>query len=98
MGYGPRLPAVQLASALFADRIRTTIAQGGSVFRTHPAGTTGPVMLISAGAIAFLVLSAVSIRILREPRGQTFRSLAGWRVFVLTFGGVAGRVQVLRVG
>ena len=29
---------------------------------------------------------------------QTFRSLAGWRVFVLTFGGVAGRVQVLRVG
>src|SRR6266566_4994725 len=34
-----------------------------------PAGTTGPVMLISAGAIAFLVLSAVSIRVLREPRG-----------------------------
>jgi hypothetical protein len=29
---------------------------------------------------------------------QTFRSLAGWRVFVLTFGGVAGRVQVLRAG
>jgi hypothetical protein len=69
MGYGPRLPAVQLAFALFADRIRTTITQAGSVFRAHPAGTTGPVMLISAGAIAFLVLSAVSIRILRGPQG-----------------------------
>ena len=77
MGYGPRLPAVQLASALFADRIRTTIAQAGSVFRTHPAGTTGPVMLISAGAIAFLVLSAVSIRILREPRGPDGSSASG---------------------
>jgi len=69
MGHGPRLPGVQLAFALFADRIRTSIGQAGSVFRKHPAGTTGPVMLISAGAIAFLVLSAVSIRILREPRG-----------------------------
>jgi hypothetical protein len=40
-GYGPRLPAVQLAFALLADRIRTTIARAGSVFRVHPAGTTG---------------------------------------------------------
>jgi hypothetical protein len=77
MGYGPRLPAVQLAFALFADRIRTTITQAGSVFRAHPAGTTGPVMLISAGAIAFLVLSAVSIRILREPQGPD-GSPASW--------------------
>ncbi len=69
MGHGPRLPGVQLGFALFADRVRATIGQAGSVFRKHPAGTTGPVMLISAGAIAFLVLSAVSIRVLREPRG-----------------------------
>lgn len=77
MGYGPRLPAVQLAFALFADRIRTTIAQAGSVFRTHPAGTTGPVMLISGGAIAFLALSALSIHILREPRGPHGSSASG---------------------
>ncbi len=77
MGCGPRLPAVQLAFALFIDRIRTTIAQAGSVFRAHPAGTTGPVMLISAGAIAFLVLSAVSIRILGEPRGPDRSSASG---------------------
>ena len=43
MGYGPRLPTPQLAVALFADRIRTTMARAGSVFRVHPAGTTGPV-------------------------------------------------------
>ena len=41
MGYGPRLPAVQLAFALFADRIRTSIARAGSVFRAHPAGPPG---------------------------------------------------------
>jgi hypothetical protein len=69
MGHGPRLPGVQLGFALFADRVRATIGQAGSVFRKHPAGTTGLIMLISAGAIAFLVLSAVSIRVLREPRG-----------------------------
>src|SRR5581483_5933220 len=40
-GYGPRLPAAALALARFADRIRTTVARAGSVFRTHPAGATG---------------------------------------------------------
>jgi hypothetical protein len=76
-GYGPRLPAVPLAFARFADRIRTTVARAGSVFRTHPAGATGPVMLMSAGAIAFLVLSAVSVRILREPRAPAGPSVSG---------------------
>jgi len=77
MGYGPRLPVAQLAFALFANRIRATIAQAGSVFRAHPAGASGPVMLISAGAIAFLMLSAVSIRILREPSGPHGPSASG---------------------
>lgn len=77
MGYGPRLPVVQLAFALFVDRIRATIGQIGSVFRVHPAGASGPVMLVSAGAIALLMLSAVSIRILREPRGPHGPSASG---------------------
>ena len=77
-GCGPRLTAPQLAFALVVDRIRTAIARVGSVFRSHPAGTTGPVMLISAGAIAFLVLSAaVSIHILRPPRHQQGASAFG---------------------
>src|SRR5947209_19456597 len=36
MGHGPRLPGVQLAFALSADRIRPTIAPAGPVFRKHP--------------------------------------------------------------
>jgi hypothetical protein len=68
-GYGPRLPPAQLALALLADRVRTTLGQTGAVFRSHPAGSTVPVMVVSAGAIAFLALSAVSIRVLHHPRG-----------------------------
>jgi hypothetical protein len=70
-GYEPKLPAPQLAVALAADRIRTTVGRAGAVFRTHPAGSTVPVMVVSAGAIAFLALSAVSIQVIhRAPRGQ----------------------------
>ena len=68
MGYCPPLPAVQLAFALVADRIRTTVGQVGTVIRSHPAGSTVPVMVLSAGAIAFLALSAVSIQVLHIPR------------------------------
>ena len=68
-GYSPRLPAPQLALALLADRIRTAAGRAGAVFRSHPAGSTVPVMVVSAGAIAFLALSAVSIQVIHRPSG-----------------------------
>jgi len=68
MGHCPRLPAAQLGLALVADRIRTSIGQAGAVFRLHPAGSTVPVMVLSGGAIAFLLFSTVSIRVLHDPR------------------------------
>jgi len=68
MGHCPRLPAGQLALALFADRIRTGIGRAGAVLRLHPAGSTLPVMVLSGGAIAFLLFSTVSIRVLHSPR------------------------------
>src|SRR5712691_5317484 len=68
MGHCPRLPARQLVLALLADRIRTAIGRVGAVFRLHPAGSTVPVMVLSGGAIAFLLLSTVSIRVLPAPR------------------------------
>src|ERR1700692_783935 len=68
MGYCPRLPAAQLVLALVADRIRTGAGRAGAVFRSHPAGSTVPVMVVSAGAIAFLLFSTVSIRVLPPPR------------------------------
>jgi len=68
MGNCPALPAPQLALARLADRIRTGLGQAGAVFRSHPAGSTVPLMVVSAGAIAFLLLSTVSIRDLHGPR------------------------------
>ena len=67
MGHGPRLPSGPLALALFADRIRTGIGRAGAVLRLHPAGSTLPVMVLSGGAIAFLLFSTVSIRVLHNP-------------------------------
>jgi len=75
-GYSPPLPATQLALALAADRIRTTVGQVGTLIRSHPAGSTVPVMVLSAGAIAFLALSAVSIQVLHVPRDPGRSALA----------------------
>jgi hypothetical protein len=72
MGHCPRLPAAQLAFALFTDRIRTGIGRAGAVLRLHPAGSTVPIMVLSGGAIAFLLFSTVSIHVLRpRPAGQS---------------------------
>jgi hypothetical protein len=68
MGNCPALPAPQLVLARLADRIRTSLGQAGAVFRSHPAGSTVPLMVVSAGAIAFLLLSTVSIPDLHGPR------------------------------
>ena len=70
MGYCPSLPAPQLALALLKDRIRTRAGQTGAVFRLHPAGSTVPIMVLSGGAIAFLLLSTVSIRVLHKNPGD----------------------------
>src|SRR5271154_2728981 len=45
-GYGPRLPGPQLALALAAHRVRTSVGRAGAVFRSHPAGSTVPVMVV----------------------------------------------------
>ena len=66
MGHCPGLPAGRLALALFADRIRTGIGRAGAVLRLHPAGSTLPVMVLSGGAIAFLLFSTVSIRVMHS--------------------------------
>lgn len=68
VGIGPRLPAVQLTLALLADRVRTLFARSGAVVRIHPAGSALPVMMVCAAVVAFLLLSPVSIRIIRQPQ------------------------------
>src|SRR5271154_1795346 len=68
-GYDPKLPAPQLALALLADRIRTAFGLAGAVFRSHPAGSTVPVMVVSAGGGTLLALSAVSIQVIHPTQG-----------------------------
>lgn len=46
--------------------IRTGIGRAGAVLRLHPAGSTLPIMVLSGGAIAFLLFSTVSIRVLHS--------------------------------
>ncbi len=77
MGYCPPLPVAQLTLALLADRVRTGAGQTGAVFRLHPAGSTLPVMVVSAGAIAFLLLSTVSIHVLRPPSASDQLQVSG---------------------
>jgi hypothetical protein len=68
VGIGPRLPAVQLALALLADRLSTALARVGAVVRIHPAGSTVPVLVLSAAALTFLFVSPVSFRIVHQPQ------------------------------
>jgi len=75
MGHCPRLPAAQLAFALFTDRIRTGIGRAGRILRLHPAGSTVPIMVLSGGAITFLLFSIVSIHVIRP--GAAGQSGAG---------------------
>ena len=74
MGHCPGLPAGRLALALFADRIRTGAGQAGAVLRLHPAGSTLPVMVLSGGAIAFLLFSTVSIPKDAHAPGTSWRA------------------------
>jgi hypothetical protein len=67
MGISPRLPAAQLATALLADRVRAAFGQAGAIVRVHPAGSTLPVMAVSVAITSFLVLSALSVHIVRLP-------------------------------
>jgi hypothetical protein len=68
MGHCPRLPTVQLVLALCADRVGTGVARALAVVRSHPAGSTVPVMVVSAGAVVFLMLSTASLQVLPSPR------------------------------
>jgi hypothetical protein len=67
MGISPRLPVVQLAAALVADRVSTAFGQAGAIVRVHPAGSTLPVMVVSVAIASFLVLSALSVHIVHLP-------------------------------
>jgi hypothetical protein len=62
VGHGPGLPALAVARALAADRIRTTVRNGLGAMRMHPAIFFPPLIIIVAVAVAYLLLVSVSVR------------------------------------
>ena len=66
MGLSPRLPRGQLGLALLADRVRMAFGQAGAIVRIHPAGSTLPVVAVSAAVVGFLLLS-VQIKVVHTP-------------------------------
>lgn len=69
MGHGPRLPARGMARAIAADQLRTTLRNGASAMRAHPALLIPPLMILVSGTLAFLLLTTVSIVYQPDPAG-----------------------------
>jgi hypothetical protein len=67
VGHGPRLPARAMARAIAADQLRTTLRNGASAMRSHPALLIPPLIFLVSGALAFFLLTSVSIVYQPEP-------------------------------
>jgi hypothetical protein len=66
VGYGPPLPAREMAVAITTDQIRTTVGNGFTALRLNPAFFLPAGILVASVAVAYLLLSSVSIQF-REP-------------------------------
>src|ERR1700761_2059389 len=77
MGHGPRVPAMGLALAVGRDRIKATARTGAAVVRLHPAGSTLPVVLLSAAAVVFVLMATVSIHVLPGPKSDQSPVIGG---------------------
>ena len=74
VGYGPRVPAAGVAFALGADRVRSTVRNGLSAARLHPAFFVPATTLVLSVAVTYLLLASVSIR-LHAPQAGPGRQL-----------------------
>jgi hypothetical protein len=66
MGQRPPIPAAGLTRAVIADRVLTTVRNLVGAVRLHPAMFAPLVVILLSAAVAFFVLSSVSIKI-RSP-------------------------------
>jgi hypothetical protein len=63
MGQGPPISAVGLARAVMVDRIRTTVGNVAGAMRVQPAMSVPLSVILLSAAVAYFVLSPVSIKI-----------------------------------
>jgi hypothetical protein len=67
VGHGPALSRGGLARAIAADWLRTGAANGVAALRAHPALFVPPMIIIVSAAVAYLLLTSVSVRIEQPP-------------------------------
>jgi hypothetical protein len=63
VGHGPKIPAIPLALALIADRIRQNMRNGAAAARMHPTGVAIPVIALVCAATLYGLFVTGSIRI-----------------------------------
>jgi hypothetical protein len=63
VGHGPKLPAIPLAVALIADRIKQTTRNAVAATRLHPTGLAIPAVVLTSGAILYALLVTVSVNL-----------------------------------
>jgi hypothetical protein len=76
MGQGPQISAGGLTCAVIADRILTTARNVVGAMRLHPAMFVPLIVILLSAAVAFFLLSSVSIRI-RSPQASAPETLLG---------------------
>jgi hypothetical protein len=63
MGHGPRLPRLAMLRAVVVDQIRGTLRNVTAAMRGHPMLFLPPLVVLVSGAIAFLLMSFVPVKI-----------------------------------
>ena len=63
VGHGPKVPAIPLAVALIADRIKLTTRNAVAAARLHPTGLAIPAVILTSGAILYALLVTVSVNL-----------------------------------
>ncbi len=77
MGQGPALPALAMARALAADRVRTTTRIGAAAMRKHPMLVLPPLIVIVSSAV-FVLMSVAPPRV--PTHGQIGTTIPSLRV------------------
>ncbi|MGH3155071.1 MAG: hypothetical protein ACRDNF_00630 [Streptosporangiaceae bacterium] len=63
VGYGPKLPAIPLAAAVIADRVKVTTRNAIAAVRLHPTGVAIPAVVLVSGAILYTLLVTVAVNL-----------------------------------